>query len=107
MKLVLDKWSIHIEEAKSIIPMVISGDAGMGKTTVMAQCSLSYFSRLEDKLDRFLSVGEGMPSLPLPVVLKAKRYPSPSLPKFIVDSNPELLKHLSLKLCNFLKLGVQ
>ena len=87
----------HIEEAKSIIPMVISGDAGMGKTTVMAQCSLSYFSRLEDKLDRFLSVGEGMPSLPLPVVLKAKRYPSPSLPKFIVDSNPELLKHLSFE----------
>ena len=105
-----DISDLHINEGKSVIPMIISGDAGMGKTTVMAQCSLSYFSKLEDKLDGFLSSGEDMSSFPLPVVLKAKRYSNVRdnrldypvfdenlLPHFMIDSNPELLKHLSLE----------
>ena len=105
-----DISDLHLNEGKSVIPMIISGDAGMGKTTVMAQCSLSYFSKLENKLDGFLSSGEDMSSLPLPVVLKAKRYSNVRdnrldypvfddnlLPHFMIDSNPELLKHLTLE----------
>ncbi len=105
-----DFLKYNLEMGIGTKPLIISGEAGMGKTVAMTNFALGYVSRLEEKI--FENKINEIASIPLPIYLRAKRIihehsfeeaisrslslrDNDLLCEYIFDSLPEMREHIS------------
>jgi tetratricopeptide (TPR) repeat protein len=78
-----------------LLPLVINGDAGMGKTISMTQFALQCCTGIHEKMEA--GIEKQIRSLPLPIFVKAKRFDegvSDISPRIMIESLPELMEHM-------------
>ena len=105
-----DFLKYNLEMGIGTKPLIISGEAGMGKTVAMTNFALGYVSRLEEKI--FENKINEIASIPFPIYLRAKRIihehsfeetisrslslrENDLLCEYIFDSLPEMREHIS------------
>lgn len=87
----------HLDSGLGIKPLIISGDAGMGKTVSITQFSLNYITKLNQLVEQ--NSFEQLNHIPLPLFIRAKRIELNDKIinniNLVFESLPQLKRHIS------------
>ena len=85
-----DIININLEEGKVPKPLILSGEAGMGKTITTHQIALNYVSDLQHRVERYQT--SNMLNLNLPIFFKAKKMIFQEYDDAIIDDTTAIPK---------------